>query len=246
MSSSKWESAAELIGSDGLCGVMLPDYSCVPLIAPPESERVERLAEQIRRIAPVRYVVTGPCTNLAELCDHFGSNIKKYISSVSIMGGALAVPGNSGPRDANTGRQLAEFNFYCDPFAVNVVLRSGLPIYMVPWDTTHRLTIPASKARSLKVHNDSTRFISGLMDRFFTLYGLKLNREFEFNDPAAVWLPLAAPDQFKERRVEAVTAADGFGRLVEHPDGSSVFFHSCRSEEADTIVNELLVKLHLL
>lgn len=243
---SEWESAAEMLGGDGLCGMQLSDYTSVPVIAPPESERVERLAEQVRLHAPVRYIVTGPCTNLSELCEYFGSTINEYISSVSIMGGALNVPGNSGPQDASTGRQRAEFNFYCDPFAVNRVMQSGLSIYMTPWDTTHRLTIPASKMTSLKTHNESTRFIVGLMHNFFTLYGLKFNREFEFNDLAALWLPFFAPTQFRERRVEAVTSAEGFGGLVEHSGGSPVLFHSCEPERTDAIINELLAKLELV
>lgn len=243
---SEWESAAEMLGGDGLCGMQLSDYTSVPVIAPPESERVEQLAEQIRLHAPVRYIVTGPCTNLSELCEHFGPTIREYVSSVSIMGGALDVPGNSGPRDSRTGRQLAEFNVYCDPFAANVVLLSGLPIHMVPWDTTCRLTIPASKVSSLKAHTDATRFIKSLMERFFRLYGLKYDREFELNDPAAVWLPVFAPTQFRERRVEAVTSAEGFGGLVEHPDGSPVLFHSCEAGDVATIIDELLMKLDLV
>ncbi len=245
-SSCEWESAAEMLGGDGLCGVELTPPDSVPLFAPPECERVERLAELIRLHAPVRYIVTGPCTNLSELCEYFGSKIHDYISSASIMGGALEVPGNSGPRDSRSGKQRAEFNFYCDPFAVNVVLRSGLPIYMVPWDTTYRLTIPASRVHSLRTHDERTRFITGLMRRFFDLYGLKLDREFEFNDPAAVWLPVFAPGQFKERLVQAVTTADGFGGLVEHTNGAPVLFHSCESEWIDTIINELLARLELV
>lgn len=244
--SAEWESAAEMLGSDGLCGVELSGCDSVPLITCPEPERVARLAEQVRLYAPVRYIVTGPCTNLAELCQHIGPSIGEYISSVSIMGGALNVAGNSGPRDSITGEQLAEFNFYCDPYSANVVLRSGLPIYVVPWDTTYRLTVSASKMRMLKADNERSRFITRLMDRYFNLYGHQYNREFELNDPAAVWLPVFVPEHFGERRLEVVTTTDGFGRLVEHENGSSVLFHSCESDDIKVLVRELLERLQLL
>ncbi len=117
---------------------------------------------------------------------------------------------------------------------------------MVPWDTRHQLTIPASKLGLLKAHDERTQFVTSLMDRFFTLYGMKLNREFEFNDPAAVWLPLFAPQQFSERRVEVVTSADGFGAVVELAEGPPIMLHSCRPEDTHTIINELLVKLDLV
>ena len=241
-----WESAAEFLGSDGLCGVSLPEAETVEVLTANESERVARLAELVRQLAPVHYVVTGPCTNFAELCTYFGADVGRYISKVSVMGGALSVPGNSGPKDPHTGAQIAEFNFYCDPFAVNTVLRSGLPIYVVPWDTTHRLTIPFSRVEALRVHDEQTRFIGHLMQRFFDSYGLKSNRDFEFNDPAAVWLPLFAPEQFKAFRLEAIESSNGFGGLREHPKGYSVLFHSGAEEQIEPIIDALLQALELI
>ncbi len=244
-SEKEWESAEDFLGGDGLCGIVLPTPSSVPVITPPESERVEQLAELVKRHAPIHYVVTGPCTNLAELCSYFGSDIGKYITKISLMGGALNIAGNSGPRDPRNGNQFAEFNFYCDPYAANEVFKCGVPVYIVAWDTTFRLTIPISKAMTLKARDKKTRFIRNLIIRFFKIYGLKHNREFEFNDPAAVWLPLFAPAQFKERRLEAITTANGFGRLKETSNGSPVFFHSCKNEHIQGIIHELLEALHL-
>jgi inosine-uridine nucleoside N-ribohydrolase len=119
---------------------------------------------------------------------------------------------------------------------VNTVLKSKLLTYIVPWDTTHRLTIPFSRVESLRVHTAQTRFIADLMHRFFTSYGLKSSREFEFNDPAAVWLPLFAAEQFTSIRVEAIESSDGFGGLRESEDGYPVLFHvGTESHTASTI-----------
>jgi len=243
--SKLWESAEDFLGGDGLCGVVLPTPPSIQLIAPPESERVEQLATLIKSFAPVHYIATGPYTNLAELCRFYGRDVQKYISKISLMGGALNAAGNSGPRDASDGSQYAEFNFYCDPFAADVVLRCGVPIYMVAWDTTRRLTIPLATAHTLSAHDDGTQFIKDLILRFFDLYGLKNNREFEFNDPAAVWLPLFAPQQFHEKRVATVLTAANFGKLIESPGGSPVLFHSCDDLEISRIISELLKALQL-
>ena len=241
----EWESAENFLGGDGLCGIKLPISASVPVIAPPESKRVEELAEIVERLSPVHYVVTGPCTNLAQLCDYFGEKIRNHICKISIMGGALNIAGNSGPRDPKNGDQLAEFNFYCDPYAANDVFRSGVPVYIVGWDTTSHLTIPMSRVMTLNAHDEKTVFIKNLMIRFFEIYGLENNREFEFNDPAALWLSLFASDQFKERRLEAITTSDDFGRLEESSSGHPVFFHSYDKAQVDHVINSLLRLLNV-
>lgn len=49
------------------------------------------------------------------------------------MGGALRVPGNTGP--------VAEFNYYVDPEAAQLVLSAGLPVTMVPLDVTEQVVL---------------------------------------------------------------------------------------------------------
>ncbi len=53
------------------------------------------------------------------------------------MGGALNVEGN-----ATNG--VAEWNYFIDPSAVDIVLRSGVPVTMVPLDATN--SVPVTKA----------------------------------------------------------------------------------------------------
>lgn len=244
--SKEWESAEEFLGGDGLCGIVLPTPPSVQVISPSEQERVEHLATLIRSFAPVHYIATGPYTNLAEQCRFFGNDIGRYITKISLMGGALNAAGNSGPRDPINGSQYAEFNFYCDPFAADEVLRCGVPVFMVAWDTTRRLTIPSARVQHLKTHDQATRFIKELIIRFFDLYGLKNNREFEFNDPAAVWLPLFAPRQLHEKRLATVLTPAEFGKLIETPSGSPVLFHSCDERELPQIIDELPKALQLI
>jgi len=242
----EWESAEDFLGGDGLCGIVLPVPASTQLITPHEHERVAELAALIKQLAPVHYIATGPCTNLAELCRFLGDDLQKYITTISIMGGALKVAGNSGHKDVHSGRQYAEFNFYCDPFAVDEVLRCGVPVYVVSWDTTQRLTIPLSRAQILCARDDAASFVRDLMLQFFERFGLKNGREFEFNDPAAVWLPRSAPQEFQEKRLAIVLAPDEFGKLIEVSHGHPVSFHSCEDLRIPEILDELLAALQLV
>lgn len=70
----------------------------------------------------------GPLTNLAR-CLWGSPSLTKKVEGVWIMGGSLRAGGNVSP--------LAEFNFWVDPHAADLVLRSGWPISLVGLDVTH-------------------------------------------------------------------------------------------------------------
>lgn len=80
----------------------------------------------------------GPLTNLA-LAMRAEPRICGKIKNIICMGGAL-FEGNSGPT------QRAEFNWWVDPEAVEIVLRSGVPITAVPLDVTHKTCIKEREA----------------------------------------------------------------------------------------------------
>ena len=56
-------------------------------------------------------------------------DIAERIREIVMMGGAYFEVGNITP--------AAEFNIYVDPEAADIVLRSGIPITMIPLDVTH-------------------------------------------------------------------------------------------------------------
>ena len=70
----------------------------------------------------------GPLTNLATAV-LWAPDIVELVDRVVVMGGTgMNGPGNVSPS--------AEFNFWVDPEAVRVVLRSGLPLELVGWDVS--------------------------------------------------------------------------------------------------------------
>ena len=53
------------------------------------------------------------------------------------MGGALDAPGNVADENEGISNQYAEWNFFADPVAADIVLASGAPIVLVPLDATN-------------------------------------------------------------------------------------------------------------
>ena len=87
----------------------------------------------------------GPLTNLARLMQRHPGALE-LAGSVAVMGGAVNTAGNVTPR--------AEFNFYSDPVAANLVVSSGVPLTLVDLHAGRRtfLTREASqgvRAKSL-------------------------------------------------------------------------------------------------
>ena len=72
----------------------------------------------------IELITLGPLTNLA-LALRQSPHVAENVSRCVVMGGAPCCEGNSTP--------AAEYNFWVDPEAARVVLRSQLPIELVGW-----------------------------------------------------------------------------------------------------------------
>ncbi|HVM58594.1 MAG TPA: nucleoside hydrolase [Gaiellaceae bacterium] len=85
----------------------------------------------------------APMTNLGETL-RLHPGLAKRIRAVVAMGGAFAVPGNA-PDDA-----AAETNVWVDPSAARTVLRSGVPLTLVPLDATNQVPVTTFVGRALR------------------------------------------------------------------------------------------------
>ena len=95
-----------------------------PMPAAPRGEEaavrsaVDYLIEAVDRSpGQITVLALGPMTNLA-MALRLRPDIEKKIRRLVFMGGAVSVPGNSS--------KAAEFNFWFDPEAAQIVLRSGI------------------------------------------------------------------------------------------------------------------------
>jgi len=170
--------APETHGDTGLGYARLPD----PAAAPAREHAVDMIIREILA-APgeVTLVAVAPLTNVA-LALRKEPRIAGAVREVIIMGGALRADGNT--------TSLAEFNFFVDPHAAHIVLHSGMPITLLPWDISKDVVVTqADVDRLLAVHSpvsrfvaDATRFYIQFHEQCFGFSGCSVN------DPIALAL----------------------------------------------------------
>jgi len=93
----------------------------------------------INSSTPIKLLALGPLTNVAEALESDPA-FSQRLQSITIMGGAVDVPGNVGS-SAGIQNEVAEWNIYIDPHAAAVVFNSGVPITLVPLDATDYVTV---------------------------------------------------------------------------------------------------------
>ena len=88
----------------------------------------------------ITLIAIGPLTNLA-IALLWAPDIAEKVDRVVIMGGT----GEHGPGNISP---TAEFNFWVDPEAVRVVLRSGMPLELVGWDISIASAVVTDERRA--------------------------------------------------------------------------------------------------
>jgi pyrimidine-specific ribonucleoside hydrolase len=121
---------------DDFLGLSLPKY--------PGSVATESAADMINRVIktspqPVHLLVLGPLTNVGEVL-RADPSLVENLSMITIMGGAVKVPGNVGP-SSQIENDVAEWNIYIDPLAAALVFKSGAPLTLVPLDATNHVPL---------------------------------------------------------------------------------------------------------
>lgn len=213
--------AEEVHGKTGLDGVPLHEPR-TPLQA---QHAALYLADTLSNAAPhsITLCPIGPLTNLA-LAFSLAPQCIQGIKEIVIMGGTFFEPGNVTP--------TADFNFFVDPIAAQIVLQSGAPIRIVPLDVTHKACITRARMSRLRdlPNQNGTRLADILQsyERFdiqkFGLDGGPLH------DPCAIACALH-PEWFTQKDVhvavetasglcEGASAVDWHGNLGETPNVS--------------------------
>lgn len=154
-------------GASGLDGPELPEPAFETVAVP----AVELMGSVLDESAePVTIVATGPITNVARLFQERPLSRSK-VREVVFMGGSTE-RGNHTP--------AAEFNTYCDPEALDVVLHSGVPVRMVGLNLTHQaLATPEVVDRMRDMDHEVGRVCAGWMGFFGSSY----HRLWEFDAP---------------------------------------------------------------
>ena len=154
----------------------LPD----PANGPVEDGAVKFLYDQLTgERGEAVLVALGPLTNLAVLLRERPIALEQA-KQIVVMGGAVNTPGNVTPE--------AEFNFYCDPVAADIVLSSRLPITMVDLAACRQVKINREQALGLKSATPLGRLMLDMLQGWF--HREPSREEFEFCDPLAMAIAL--------------------------------------------------------
>ena len=167
---------------------------------PETASAVDFIVQQASRPGAVSIIATGPLTNLARALAQY-PHIESGVASLSIMGGT-AGRGNTTP--------VAEFNACSDPEALDALLASSIPMYIIGYDlTSHTGLMDRHIAQLESSGRRVANFIGGVM-RFYrarqiAVTGLEIAPQ---HDACAV-LPYLAPHLASYTEYRAAVELDG-------------------------------------
>lgn len=125
------DTAQNVHGRDGMGDIGLPLHGREP----DTGDAVDALiAAAHAHPGTLELVTLGPLTNVARALERDPS-LPARIRRTVVMGAVADHVGNVSP--------VAEFNMWCDPHAVDVVLRSGLALEFVGWDISRKHAVIA-------------------------------------------------------------------------------------------------------
>ncbi|AOW74878.1 ribonucleoside hydrolase [Pediococcus acidilactici] len=158
------QSAPEAHGETGMAGLEFPDND-YPIL---EVNLLQYMFETIMaNPEKVDIVAIGPLTNIALLLKAY-PEVKTRINQICLMGGGID-HGNYSP--------AAEFNFYVDPEAAQIVLNAGVKVVMAGLDVTEKSYVTREEIDTLQTKGPISRKIYQLLD-FYNVSG----RQFGFKD----------------------------------------------------------------
>lgn len=143
-------------GKTGIDGAELPE----PTVEDKKYKALDLMADVVKKSdKPVTLIATGPLTNIAIFLLAY-PELKSKIEAIVFMGGAC-FGGNYTPN--------SEFNIYVDPEAADIVMHSGLPIYMFGLDVTLKAQFFKEDVEEVKsLGTRSAKVMGGLFDFFGT------------------------------------------------------------------------------
>ena len=217
--------AEDYHGENGLCNIEL-----VTDKAEETMSAVEFIVSRLKSAKfPVTIIGLAPPTNIARAIEK-DQSIVKNIETLYLMGGAVKVPGNQTPK--------AEFNFYQDPEAVNIIFKHVPNVHIIPLDVTNKCLIEKSDVEDFTPKNKVETFFKNAVLNWYKFFGTPKKRKFELYDPLAVSPILGNFLRFEQVSVR-VNTTDNPGAIEEGP--SSIFYAD--KVDADSFKNFFLESL---
>ncbi|MFI5015493.1 MAG: nucleoside hydrolase [Hyphomicrobiales bacterium] len=154
--------AEHVHGPTGLDGPSFPE----PVMPLEKQHGVDYLVETLLALEPktVTICALGPLTNMAMALVK-APRIADRVQRIVLMGGAYFEVGNITP--------AAEFNIFVDPEAADVVLKSGIPIFMLPLDVTHKALMTSARLARVRALGNKAGIAVADMLSFSQQFDLK-------------------------------------------------------------------------
>ncbi len=173
--------ATEVHGKSGMGQAVLPEPS-----QEVKGDAVDFLIKTLSdQPGEITIIAVGPLTNLA-LAEQRQPGTLQKARQVIVMGGAIAETGNSTP--------VAEFNFYADPHAAQIVVHSGAALLIVPLDATRQVILSESDIENqiAPLQTVASQFVVDATQNVLALYR-QLGREpiVYLHDPLAAGAAIA-------------------------------------------------------
>ncbi|CAM4201508.1 nucleoside hydrolase [Erysipelothrix inopinata] len=153
-------------------------------------------------------IASGPLTNLADAIK-MDPDVMSRVGKLSLMGGALCVPGNVSA--------VAEANIMQDPESSKVVFQSDMEIIMVGLDVTSRAIFSRNDLESWKQGSAKAQTVYAIMDHYFKAHELIYPawNGAAMHDPLAV-IALLRPDlvSTSKFKIDVLTDEKQWGRTV--------------------------------
>ncbi len=214
-------------GADGIGGIGLPP----PSRQPDGNDAVAWMAETLARAAAasVTLVPIGPLTNIARLLQEH-PHARRGIKEMIVMGGAVAENGgNATPH--------AEYNFWLDPHAAEIVCASGVPMTLITIETAR--PVSATPARIARIEAAGT-MIGKIVANLLRGYVHESKADALF-DPLVIAY-LLQPGLFRKSpayfRVESRNHLE-LGRLIATPNRAITAHTLLQAPDPDTIFDLL-------
>jgi inosine-uridine nucleoside N-ribohydrolase len=191
--------AAGVHGQGGFAGAAVPE----PAGTAASGDAVGFLVDTARRVEGLWLVATGPLTNVA-LALRCAPDLAGRLAGISFMAGSATV-GNHSP--------VAEFNALADPEALDVVLRSGVPLRMAGLDLTYQFAVDdAFEAEVRALGTRGATVVADLVAHYLrALEARDRRRRGGLHDPCAV---LAVTHPGVVGHVDRHVAVELAGRLT--------------------------------
>jgi purine nucleosidase len=135
----KLVTAEHVHGRTGLDGPVMAD----PTMPLQDRHAVDFIIETLRTepAGTVTLCPLGPLTNIATAFQR-APDIIARVQEIVMMGGAYFEVGNITP--------TAEFNVYVDPEAADIVIKSDVPVVLMPLDVTHKALTNVARVKAFR------------------------------------------------------------------------------------------------